>query len=122
MQANQRPTTFLLIGWIAVMFVLAVTDHAVRPFTETTIKPHTTGYQINLNRADANTLSLLPGIGASLGQRIVAYRQTQGRFKHIDQLTQVNGIGPRTVDRFRAWATCDDWAQNKTDGNLSDRR
>ena len=60
---------------------------------------------IDLNTATAQQLIRLPQIGPKTAERILAYRQTHGPFKHVDDLTAVKGIGPRTVEKFRALVT-----------------
>jgi competence ComEA-like helix-hairpin-helix protein len=52
---------------------------------------------IDINRAGAEELTSLPGIGPALAQRIVAYREEHGPFPSIEALQQVSGIGPQTV-------------------------
>jgi len=49
--------------------------------------------RVNLNTADAATLESLPGIGPSLAQRIIEYRQTHGPFERIEDVMEVSGIG-----------------------------
>jgi competence protein ComEA len=49
--------------------------------------------KININTADAETLMRLPHIGQVLAQRIIAYRQDHGSFKHIEDICNVKGIG-----------------------------
>lgn len=56
---------------------------------------------VNVNSADAGELDQLPGIGPALAERIVDHRATQGRFGSVDDLTQVSGIGEKTLQRFR---------------------
>lgn len=48
---------------------------------------------LNINFATIEQLSTLPGIGQTLAQRIVAYRDTHGTFRSLDQLLNVEGIG-----------------------------
>lgn len=48
---------------------------------------------INLNTATGAELETLPGIGPSLSQRIIDYREQHGQFASIDQLLEVSGIG-----------------------------
>ena len=48
----------------------------------------------DLNRADAETLSFISGIGEKLGQRIIDAREKKGHFSNIDELLEINGIGP----------------------------
>jgi competence protein ComEA len=60
---------------------------------------------INVNTATAEELTRLPGIGDALATRIIIYRADHGPFASIDELAEVNGIGPQTVDRLRDRAT-----------------
>lgn len=55
---------------------------------------------IDLNRASAAELEALPGIGPALAGRIVAYRDSVGRFRELRELTRVPGIGARTLERL----------------------
>ena len=61
--------------------------------------------RININSASAQELEVLPGIGPALAARIVAYRQEQGPFSTIEELENVSGIGPRTLDQLRPFIT-----------------
>ncbi|MGO2149145.1 ComEA family DNA-binding protein [Halomonas sp.] len=56
---------------------------------------------INVNIANAELLSELPGIGPSRATAIIEERDTKGEFASIDDLTRVSGIGAATVDRMR---------------------
>jgi competence protein ComEA len=49
--------------------------------------------RININLADAPELEKLPGIGPSIAQSIVDYRDLHGPFASIDDLIRVSGIG-----------------------------
>lgn len=49
---------------------------------------------IDLNTATAEQLDLLPGVGPSTAAAILAYRSEQGRFRSVDELQEVRGIGP----------------------------
>lgn len=60
-----------------------------------------TGGAIDLNTADAAELETLPRVGPALAQRIVEWRQRNGRFSSVDQLLDVSGIGQKTLDGFR---------------------
>ena len=49
--------------------------------------------KVNINTAEQTELETLPGIGPSLAQRIIEYRETNGDFKKIEDLQNVKGIG-----------------------------
>ena len=63
------------------------------------------GGPVNLNTATASDLDALPGIGPVLAQRIVTYRDQQGRFTSVDQLDDVPGIGPALFARLAGSVT-----------------
>ena len=51
---------------------------------------------LDLNRADQAQLEELPGIGPVTAQAILTWRQQHGRFSRIEELQEVDGIGPKT--------------------------
>lgn len=54
---------------------------------------------VNVNTANAETISAeLKGVGMSKAVAIVEYRDANGPFRSLEQLTQVKGIGARTVE------------------------
>ena len=57
--------------------------------------------KINLNTASADELAALKGVGEKKAQAIVDYREKQGKFTSVDQLEEVSGIGPATLDANR---------------------
>jgi competence protein ComEA len=56
---------------------------------------------ININTADAAALETLPGIGPTYAARIVDYRDQNGPFTSVEELTLVKGIGPATLEGMR---------------------
>lgn len=58
---------------------------------------------IELNSATADELQKLPGIGPAIARRIVAYREEHGDFNEPGDVSSVKGIGPRTLERIRAY-------------------
>ncbi|MFI5306794.1 MAG: ComEA family DNA-binding protein [Polyangiales bacterium] len=60
------------------------------------------GEPLDLNRAEAAELELLPGIGPKLARRIVDDRRSHGLYRRVSQLVRVRGVGPRTLARLRA--------------------
>lgn len=57
--------------------------------------------KVNINTADAEELDTLPGIGPVLAARIVAWRTENGAFKTAEELLEVEGIGPSTLENLR---------------------
>lgn len=57
--------------------------------------------KININTAPAEVLTLLSGIGETLSQRIVEYRETIGPFQSIDELINVKGIGNAKIEKIK---------------------
>ena len=60
---------------------------------------------ININSATAKEFERLHGIGPQIAGRIVAYREKNGAFKRVDDITKVRGIGPKTLERLRPHLT-----------------
>lgn len=56
---------------------------------------------VNINEATGADLIALPGIGPAMAARILAYRKDHGRFRSVDELDRVRGIGPATLQRLR---------------------
>ncbi|VAW44316.1 hypothetical protein MNBD_GAMMA02-1212 [hydrothermal vent metagenome] len=58
---------------------------------------------VNVNKADAAQIAEeLKGIGLSKATAIVEYRTQNGPFKTVEQLSEVKGIGLKTVEKNRA--------------------
>jgi len=57
---------------------------------------------INLNKADVQTLAQLNGVGEKKAQAIIAYRESNGGFKTVDELVNVKGIGEKILEKNRA--------------------
>jgi competence protein ComEA len=60
---------------------------------------------VNLNTATQSDLETLPGIGPALAQRILAYRSEHGTFRAVEDLINVSGIGPKTLENLRDLVT-----------------
>ncbi len=64
--------------------------------------------KVNLNRAEAWLLQALPGIGETRAQAIIDYRQQNGEFRHISEITKVEGIGAETYEKIKHLVTVSD--------------
>ncbi len=79
---------------IAATLLLAGTAFAVEP--------------VNINTADAETLATaISGAGIKRAQAIVEYRERHGPFSSVDDLLNVQGIGPKTLEKNRANLTAE---------------
>lgn len=57
--------------------------------------------RININTATLTELTKLPGIGPSIAARIIEYREQNGSFKRVDDITNVRGIGQTRLEQLR---------------------
>jgi competence protein ComEA len=71
---------------------------SVKPSGSAAPKP---GEVIDLNTATVQQLDTLPGIGPVTAAAIVAWREANGKFTSVDQLAEVDGIGPARLDKLR---------------------
>lgn len=72
--------------------------------TETSIESWSTaqnGQKVSINQATESELLTLPGIGPSKASAIIKYRDEFGKFNSIDELTNVSGIGSKTLENLR---------------------
>lgn len=61
--------------------------------------------KINLNTADQAALETLPRVGPALAQRILDWREQNGRFTAIEDLLSITGIGDKTYDGLKDLVT-----------------
>ena len=61
--------------------------------------------KININTATQQELETLPRIGPAIAKRIITHRNTAGPFKHIEHITTVKGIGPKTLETLKPHIT-----------------
>ncbi len=57
--------------------------------------------KVDINKATAQELSSLPGIGEKKAELIVAFRNEHGNFSSVDGLKDVDGIGKKTIEKLR---------------------
>ena len=65
--------------------------------------PAAANAQVDINQADAKTLAnALVGVGLVKAEAIVAWRERNGPFRNVEDLSKVRGIGPKTIEANRA--------------------
>lgn len=63
-----------------------------------TVPEKTVSFPVNINTADVDTLTALPGIGQVLAERIVTYRRQNGSFRAVEEIMKVEGIGEKKAE------------------------
>lgn len=63
--------------------------------------PESTPYPVQINRAGVEQLQHLPGIGPAKALAIVQHRMLHGLFESKEDLQQVKGIGPKTLEKLQ---------------------
>ena len=61
------------------------------------------GRPVDINSASSADLEGVPGIGKSLAQRILAFREKNGAFGSVDDLLKVQGIGEKSLEKLRPY-------------------
>jgi len=61
--------------------------------------------KVNINTASKEELTKLPGIGPAYADRIIAHRTEKGNFTSVEQLTEVKGISPKTLEKIKELVT-----------------
>ncbi len=63
---------------------------------------------LNINTASAEALQSLPSIGEKMALRIVEHREKHGQFSSVEMLTEVKGIGDKTLEKLKPFITVTD--------------
>ena len=100
-----QSVTDLWIGYAAAQETLKpVQPVRLYPATPGIVR-HQAGGLVNINTADSELLQTLPGIGPKTAERIIEYRETVGRFKSIEEIQDVKGIGPKKYEKLKTLVT-----------------
>lgn len=102
---HRLPAWFVLLICV-VMLTLSFWIWLTRQSRSAKQDALTVTFQVDVNHADVMTLAGLPGLGMAMGQRIIDYRQTHGRFEQPGDLTRVSGIGNAKLLQLQPWIYC----------------
>ena len=116
---NPGQTAMLAVAILFVGFLLGFLFGKITPdalvslsaYDRTKIESHygnanpDTYGKININQASADLLATLPGIGETIAQRIVDYREENGAFIRIQDLALVKGISNERVEAISDYIT-----------------
>ena len=72
------------------------------------------GLRVNPNRADAQRLTAVPGVGPALAEAIVQFREVHGPFGRPADLREVPGIGAKRLQKMRPYLTLEEEARWST--------
>ena len=78
------------------MFVVVTLIGAVMVFGSNAMAVEGSG-KININTASVDELTQLQNVGQAYAERIVEYREAHDGFNSVEEITEVKGIGPKTL-------------------------
>lgn len=61
--------------------------------------------KVNINKASSEELQQINGVGPSLAEKIILYREQNGKFKNIEELKNVSGIGDKKYEALEEYVT-----------------
>ena len=64
-------------------------------------------HPINLNTATSEQLQQIPGIGPVTAEKILKMRKVHGKFKSVNELRAIKGIGPKRLAKMKPYLTVD---------------
>ncbi len=86
-----------------IIYVPLVGEEVVTPANSSTSSSE--DQLININKADIQGLTSLPGIGPAKAEAIISYREENGGFKSVQDLMEVTGIGQKTFEKLETYIT-----------------
>jgi comEA protein len=89
-----------LVTLFVVLSVVVVFASSAYAAEKSGAKASTDKKLININTAGVEELIKLPRVGPKISQRIIDYREKNGKFKKLEDLMKVSGIGEKTFKGF----------------------
>ena len=81
---------------------VVVAPGSSQPSPASSAAPVTPARMVNLNTATTEELDTLPGVGPATARAIVSYRTRRGPFAKVEDLLNIDGIGPKKLESLRA--------------------
>lgn len=100
-QAQRSAQTTLAVLLVVVLGLLLYRGYGHRLGARPT--ESVTAARVDLNRADRTELEQVPGVGPKMAQAIDEHRKGNGPFLSVEQLQDVRGVGPATLDKVRPY-------------------
>lgn len=94
----------VLMLLVALSFVVPV-SYTFAASNSSTNQSQVLQEKININSADEEALSRVPGIGPKTAEKIRMHREENGMFKNIDDLIEVKGIGQKSLEKMKPYLT-----------------
>jgi len=92
----KKYVTFVMV--LVVIMISGFTAYAAE-------KENSVGKLININTANTEELVKLPRVGEKIAQRIIEFREKNGKFKKTAELMKVKGIGEKTFEKLKDMIT-----------------
>lgn len=94
-----------MVLYLPVLGEQSVENKSEAPVTGSFATASSDEGKVNLNTASETELQTLTGIGPSKAAAILEYRETNGRFREIEQLMEISGIGEKTFEKLKEEVT-----------------
>lgn len=93
----------MLLTGVLFMGVLSMLEpHKVFAAPKADVQVENEAKVVNLNKATAEELQTLRGIGPALAERVIEFRNQNGPFKKLEDLMNVRGIGEAKFEKLRS--------------------
>ena len=102
----KKMTSILMVmAWMTFGFSGSQMIPVLYAASKADVKFESHAQPVNVNKAGAEELTSLRGIGPGIAGRIIKYREEHGPFKKVEDLNQVNGIGDAKLSKIRDQVT-----------------